>query len=67
MTDHTTTRGLLEHHVKTLRLKPDAAFPSEAFNCRELIKGWQRAQQHVVLHAVRGVGVDEEYEEENDE
>ena len=54
-----TLRGLLEHHVKTMRLKPDAAWPSEIQSTKDFIKSWQRAQQHSTLHAVRGYGPDD--------
>ena len=39
------TRGLLSHFVETLRLKPDAAFPSECVDTKTLIKAWRRSQE----------------------
>ena len=52
MSDMTTLRGLLEHHVKMMRLKPDAAWPSEIESTKDMIKAWQRSQERVRPHLV---------------
>jgi hypothetical protein len=48
-----TLRSLLEFHVQQLRLKPDACWPSEAAETKEMIRAYQRAQQPVDLHDVK--------------
>ena len=53
MSDFTSLRGLLEFHVKQLRLKQDAAWPRESENMKEMIKAYQRSQQKVELHDAR--------------
>jgi hypothetical protein len=36
---------LIKHHIKNLRLRPDASFPSQVSTARELILAWRREQR----------------------
>lgn len=53
MSDFKTLRSLLEFHVQQLRLKPDASWPHELEDAKDLIKAYQRSQQKVKLHDAR--------------
>ena len=57
--EYKTLRSLLEHHVQTMRLRPEAPWPKQCEDTKEMIKSWQRAQQHVTLKVVKGYGPDD--------
>ena len=42
------TRGLLSHFVETLRLRPEAPFPTECADSKTLIKAWRRSQEAAI-------------------
>lgn len=44
---------LLEHRVKTLRLREDAPFPSECEDAQQLIREWRHEQR---VRLVRSFG-----------
>lgn len=48
MSDFQTLRGLLEFHIKNLHLKPNAPYPREQLDMRQMIKEW-RAEQRCKL------------------
>lgn len=48
--EFTSLRSLLEFHVKTMHLRPEAPWPTQCEHTKDLIKAYQRSQQKVKPH-----------------